>query len=533
MLPVVHRELRAAARRKATFRLRTWTAVVALLIGFGSLSFLWLARGPSSLGAQVFANMTGYAFALCLLAGVFLTADCLSQEKREGTLGLLFLTELRGYDVVAGKFMAMSLNALYGLLAIFPVLAIALLLGGVTGAEFWRMNAALLNALFVSLAGGLMVSALSRDTQRAMGGALALVLVLAAGLPGLARLLNWVHPGGLWPRLAWLSPFLPFLAARQTSYQAGPSGYWGALAASHLAGWCLLAIAGLAVQRTWQEKEILPRSRGWFASWKFWGGARQPWPSLHGRLIYENPVLRLFRDDSGMRALLWLIVGVWGLVLLAGCLAQPANPSWVLPTAAGFSFVLKCLLAVQACRFFAEGRRDGSLELLLTTPLGNADILRGQSLALSRTFSRPLLAFVGLGLMPAVVQVSLAALGGASPTLSSNLVGMCLFSLVAVGFFLLGLGLDSLALVWFGRWLALSSKNPAYAAPLTILFVLLIPSLFCSAPLFFSPCGLGLLTDIFFIAFGAARLSQDFRIILTRPYRTSVRPYPAPPVIAR
>ena len=28
------------------------------------------------------------------------TADSLSAEKREGTLGLLFLTDLRGYDVV-------------------------------------------------------------------------------------------------------------------------------------------------------------------------------------------------------------------------------------------------------------------------------------------------------------------------------------------------------------------------------------------------------------------------------------------------
>jgi len=39
------------------------------------------------------------AFGFTLLCGVFLTSDCLSEEKREGTLGLLFLTDLKGFDI--------------------------------------------------------------------------------------------------------------------------------------------------------------------------------------------------------------------------------------------------------------------------------------------------------------------------------------------------------------------------------------------------------------------------------------------------
>ena len=37
------------------------------------------------------------------IAGLVLTADCISQERREGTLGLLFLTDLRGPDVALGN----------------------------------------------------------------------------------------------------------------------------------------------------------------------------------------------------------------------------------------------------------------------------------------------------------------------------------------------------------------------------------------------------------------------------------------------
>src|SRR6185295_17312104 len=90
------------------------------------------------------------------------------EEKREGTLGLLFLTDLKGYDIVFGKIVATSLNVVYGMLALFPIMAIPLLAGGVTGAEFWRVVMVALNNLFFSLAVGLFCSALSRDERKAM-----------------------------------------------------------------------------------------------------------------------------------------------------------------------------------------------------------------------------------------------------------------------------------------------------------------------------------------------------------------------------
>ena len=44
-------------------------------------------------------------------------------------MGLIFLTDLKGYDVVLGKLAATSLNGFYGLLAVFPLLAFPLLTG--------------------------------------------------------------------------------------------------------------------------------------------------------------------------------------------------------------------------------------------------------------------------------------------------------------------------------------------------------------------------------------------------------------------
>jgi len=137
-LPIVDRELRTNARRAGTYWMRTGLGAGVCLIWFIVL-VMSPATTPTSAKAQVlFWTVTALAFGFCLLAGMFLTADCVSGEKRDGTLGLLFLTDLESYDVVFGKLAATSLSAAYGLLCVLPSLALSLLIGGVTVGEFWR-----------------------------------------------------------------------------------------------------------------------------------------------------------------------------------------------------------------------------------------------------------------------------------------------------------------------------------------------------------------------------------------------------------
>src|SRR5207249_1421786 len=178
-LPIVDRELRVAARRPATHWTRFWAALATLTI--------WLLLALSTpqwvpvpqLGKNLFVALGLLAFGFCIAAGVFLTADCLSVEKREGTLGLLFLTDLKSHDIVFGKLAATSVHSLYGLLAIFPVMALPLLLGGVTGAEFGRVLLVLLTTLFLSLALGMFLSTISREAPSAIGATFLFLLLLA------------------------------------------------------------------------------------------------------------------------------------------------------------------------------------------------------------------------------------------------------------------------------------------------------------------------------------------------------------------
>jgi len=233
--PVIARELRVAARRKSTRRIRLWTTVAAILVVGGFLLVGPVFRGPG-VGGLLFQIITGYAFGLCALAGVFVTSDCLSEEKRAGTLGLLILTDLTPHDIVLGKFAARLLNPFLALLAILPVISLSLLLGGVTPGEFWRVTLTLLNTLFLSSAIGIGVSAWSRDAQRAAGATLGVVVLLCVLLP-LAQLFAGKYLGtSLLVTANLFGPFFTYRSAMDAAYAVEPYWFWGSLCTVHVTG---------------------------------------------------------------------------------------------------------------------------------------------------------------------------------------------------------------------------------------------------------------------------------------------------------
>ena len=527
-LPIVERELRVAARRRSTYRIRAWTAVIALGIGFFSFFPAVLVGAMGAYGGpgkSLYTTLTGFAFGLCLLAGVLLTADCLSEEKREGTLGLLFLTDLRGYDVVLGKLMAISLNAFYGLLAILPISGLCLLLGGLTGGEFWRMNLALVNALFFSLAAGILVSAFERDSQRAMGCALVLIAFFAGGLPALVKACPILGIPFACEYLAWVSPYYAFAQALEPRYLGEPEKYWWTLLASQLFGWLLLGLASKALPHHWQERAATGEA-GLRRVWR-WAQRNREKASARAKareeLLPVNPVLWLMSSELGYRRLAWLIAGAWGVaVLLTSWLAPGEQGAFALSMygVRPFGFLLKWLLALQACRFFVEARRNGALEMLLCTPLTSRDIIRGQVLALRRNFQWPVLALLMLLLVPAVVQFFVAGAWDTSPSANTALMGI-----FAGGVYCLRMVADCYALAAFGMWLALTLKKPGLAPGLTILVVLLLPSVLCWLDIF---------ADLVFILWGVSKLNRaDLRMLLEREYQPGTATRGLSSVVAR
>jgi ABC-type transport system involved in multi-copper enzyme maturation permease subunit len=496
-LPIVERELRSAARRKSTRRIRVGTTVAAIIVvaGFLLLSPLFKA---AQVGSLLFQIVTAYAFGLCALAGVFVTSDCLSEEKRAGTIGLLLLTDLKGAGVVVGKFIARSLNPILAWLAVLPVISLSILLGGVTGAEFWRMALVMLNTLFLSLATGICVSAWSHDAQRALSTTLGLLILLVAVLPAAAKMSFGTPLYPVFHVLDSVSPFPGYLNARATPFASQPAKFWSSLVSVQVLGWFGLIASTIKIHRAWQDDPVIGRRRE---------GLRWQTRTSRARFTTGNPVTWLIQGTSGLRLTVWMIALGW-VVLAFGWKYWTSKPmTWpmLLLGSKAVGFLLKVIFVTQVCRFFVDARRSGSLETLLCTPVTDAEILAAHWQHLRRVFLWPVVVF----LLPASAAILLGesvGAGRAGGWLSLTFA----FGLGSSGFFVLGTVTDILALACVGLWLALSLKKPSLAPGLTVLCVLIAPLL-----LFFIP---DIFYDVALIAWARERLERDFRKRISEQY---------------
>ena len=502
-LPIVERELREGARRKSTRYVRLTVAAVALVISIFFMAFLPLLMGMSrTSGSSGFGLMTGYAFLLCLLAGVFVTADCLSEEKREGTLGLLFLTDLCGYDVVLGKLVSQLVYLGYALLAIIPAAALPMLFGGVTGGELWRISLALVNLLFFSLATGMFASALCRQAGQAMLLTGALLLLVCFISPIIQFIMDNFGPTGMkW--FGWLSPAEAYSRAREATFFPQPNRFWVSLGVSHLFAWILIALASWRLPRSWQDKPIKPRSKPLAEFLN--AGSGESKLRRRRELLDTAPLLWLIGERTGVRSLLWILAIGWSLlVVLVAILQVEALMPLLVVIGWLTAFLVKMLFASQACRFFAEARRMGSFELLLAAPITTQQLVSAQWASLRRTFGPPVLAAVGVSALCVVYWMILNPRG-----VDEAIPFISIFGSFGAGLQLL----DILALGNIGMWLALTMRKPHLSTGASILFVLVLPlvGVWC-APF------LGFILDIILIAVFLNKLQTNFRhVVLDRP----------------
>src|ERR1051325_2461099 len=182
-LSVAQRELRIAARKPASFRLRIVTSSIALLVaGFG-LWFITLFGSRPVSGEQLFFALSRVTFICACLAGPALTADCVNEERNNGTLGFLFLTNLRAISISIGKLTGHGMLALYSIVSIVPVMALPAILGGADAPSLAKTALVLFVALTLSLTLGMLASTLCRKPWVAAAVTLLVLAILTLGIP--------------------------------------------------------------------------------------------------------------------------------------------------------------------------------------------------------------------------------------------------------------------------------------------------------------------------------------------------------------
>jgi hypothetical protein len=470
ILPIIERELRLRARRQTTYWVRVAVGSFGALLCVMHLTFGGRAVGAASVGQDTFLGLVTAAFLLCCGAFV-LTADSISTERREGTLGLLFLTRVRGNDVLLGKLGAAGVTGLGAVIVMLPVLMIPVLSGGVTAGEAFRKGLVLLNALFVGLVVGLFVSAEGEGRFGVFRRAFFVVLCLLIVPTPFWLFRSEMHP---WSQLAaGFSPLTSLLASGDTEYGGAPMHYWQALIQLHLLGWALLWWTNVVLRRNLREPVSIAqvaRAKGVRQQAK---PATPPWTEPLTK--YSDPIAWLLRRQRGLALAVWagvaLGVSNWLLLpfvarFLSGGFALQAV-FW--PTALVLRTAEACLFVWVSSRFFVEARRTGEMELLATTPYGATGLVSAQCELLKRLFRWPILVLV----LPVLFQGCTVLILQRSAIPDSWQLHYAICPALAG----VNTWLNVVALCWVGMWFGLRARSQPAAIIWTVGLIGLVPHL--------------------------------------------------------
>lgn len=390
-----------------------WLRVFA--VGVGLLVFWWFntvgSRFQEPTGGMIFVGIHKVLLVLVWFVAPLLTADCLAREKREGTLGLLFLTPLKPGQVVLGKVLIHALRSGIFLVAAVPVMVLPVLMGGVAWMDALRLFFLQIAALLLALAAGVLASSWAADWWRTRLLALSMTLSASALFAGLyvgLRLVwrvynaseSWTY-GELF--VAWVTQLQQWIfrqlgwtpaavwSWRRTGVGATAVDVWLAVV---MMGFCAL-LTGLAMlwatqllRRSWANEVAglpVPAWQRLLIRERF-GTRSLRWART--RLLQRNPVSWWFSRHWTVRT---LSLSLCAAVIVVLSFTAP-GPSALIPTywiARGLSVGL----ALFAAGGFYRERTQGVLEVWLVTPIKSGQILCGRAAALLRQWGPAWLAY--------------------------------------------------------------------------------------------------------------------------------------------
>lgn len=388
--PILLRELRSEARSPGTQRTRAFAAALAL----GVLILVVLTDGlDPRMGKQLFLLLHTVMYLAIWMLVPLILHDTLCRERREGTLGLLLLTPLTGAGIILSKALVGLLRSSGIMLATVPVVALPILLGGVSPAELGRAVLMEVMALLGASAAAILGSAFSVRRQRALLASALWALLFMSLLAGTCFALLGGFNG--WTTAHLLNPFEfltgllggGFLAATRVDVYAAPIGVSlmvVALAALLLVGVLLLAGARLKelATATGPTARQLRLFKMFCTPVIFGDFLKQRLESALNR----NPIgwLQQRRWTSRLSRWGWLAV-----LLVTATWAVSVSSRGLFTQLLWLAVLLGANVCLSAAGSFRDERQNGALELLMVTPLSGRDILLGRLRGIRGQFLLP------------------------------------------------------------------------------------------------------------------------------------------------
>ncbi len=414
--PIVVRLVQGGSRRIQHMYVRAAYLAVLIVVLLGLLlqqvqgeatSFRDLAAN----GARAFEIVAYLQVALiCILAPVFM-AGAIAQESNPRTWDILLTTPLNGVQMVLGILFGRLFFVLALLSASLPLFAVTQFFGGVPGS-------AVLLSYVVSACAALLVGATAvvLAVNRLVGRRTVFAFYVAV-VTYLA--VTWVidlqlRPGTAWGGVTVLTGMNPFLALQallnpagypgpdelQLQAMSGPERFWfgnpvGAWTTMSLVVSFLLILTSTLTVRNLGSKNSVAWYRRMFRL-----GARGA-TTRPGRTVGTNPIA--WREAKARAATLpmllirwsFVLAGVlWGLGVIAyyhgGGMNHGIFRQILLATVITELAVVTLVAINMSATAISREREDGTLDLLLTTPVTPKEYLGGKLLGLI-TFLLPLL----------------------------------------------------------------------------------------------------------------------------------------------
>lgn len=457
-LPIFERELRIGLKRRKARE--QWVRAAGL---GGAISLLFLVvmtlGSSASAGRALFRLLFVFACFGIVTRAFALTADLLSEERHNGTLGLLVLTGLTPLEIFANKLFGATLLASYGLLASLPYFTIPFLAGGVSAQQFFCALIFFANALLFCIATGLLASVIHREGGQAQITALAIAGTLCLTAP-IARWMGSTVLGSFAVNPDWLlsSPMYAGYLVFTGFSGASPRQFWETTAITFACSLSALLLAAIILGQTWRdapngESESWLRQR--FYAWL--NSAPDSRRHLRARLLARNPFSWMAARDRSppFAAQVFLAVvalGYFGVFYIAG-LNWPTLGN-ALFTSAILHIGLNWIVAYAAGKRFGDDRQRGGFEVLLTTPLSPKEIIEGQSEGLLVQFRKTWCMVVAFDLLVA----SSNFLRGSWDT-SKVLIYSIMWTLLIMLWYSVHLETAARAM-----WISLWTGRPGYAA---------------------------------------------------------------------
>lgn len=366
------RSLRLDARSLWTHGLR----LGALLIGYWAVvNAAWEARWFGAPGLRFFQYLVTLNGCLVGLAGIGFFSSAITEEKEEGTLGLMQMTGISPLGILFGKLVSRLLQAALLIIIQIPFTLLAITLGGITLPQILATYSTLLALLFLVANVALLASVLAPTIRTAS----LLMVIFTAGYCFSAMFAEGTYSSlGLAPEFRWVPALWCFRRLGESLSSAAYPSLIAPCEVAHFLGGLLTF--GLAC---WAYHMMPTPSEGGAAPIRlaFKRGPRRL-GLVPGR-VWPSPIAwkEFFFTLGGWPTLLGKLGAYLGILFLTGAYHYAYRnwgDPWERTVEAGIAFIAFALIidaTTLSSRVFSDELRDQTWSTLMLVPRSLGDLI--------------------------------------------------------------------------------------------------------------------------------------------------------------